>query len=86
MSKSARAKIVDAPEYGLKWGDKVEWTYSHALGGGSRTMRTLVGTFTGLSHHTRRHWQKYMAKQMAFVHFEGNKNNSRVPVSELKKI
>lgn len=86
MSRSARTKISSAPKYGLTWGDKVSWTYSHALNTKSRTDRTLVGKFTGLSHHTRRHWAKPYAKQLAFVHFEGNKNNSRVPVDELVKI
>ena len=56
----------------LKYVDKVEWTYMHALNSVARTPITKTGVVVGIG------------KIFVTVHFEGNKNKSRTaPVEEL---
>ena len=58
----------------IQYGDSVEWTYEHSLNSISRVMRTKRGKVVSVGN------------EFCYVHFEGNKNKSRVRKSELKKI
>ena len=63
---------------------RITWKYSHAYGLLGNATRTKRGYFIGKVAHTRRHWEKYRAVQMALVQFDGNKTVSQVPYHELK--
>lgn len=60
----------------------VRWQYGHCMGI-SRTQIVKVGTYLGRCRHTSKHWRKPGSKQMAWVHFDGNKRASKVPLEEL---
>lgn len=63
-------------------GERVRWQYRHCMGT-TTTQIVKVGTYLGKCRHTRKHWQKPWAKQLAWVQFNGNKSISRVPFVEL---
>lgn len=84
MSRSSRRKIDDAPKFGLKWGDEVQWTYDHSLGT-AYTRITKTGKFLGCVLHTRRYLMNGGVPK-GHVHFKGNYSRSKVPLSELVKI
>lgn len=67
----------------MKYGDKILWQYTHQ-NGRSRFERIKEGEFQAIARHTAIHWRKNNAAQMAWVHFKGNKNWSKVPLDELK--
>jgi len=68
----------------MKSGDMVVWQYWHTLNAWSHVRRSKRGSFVCRARHTRKHWQKDGARQMAWVHFEGNKRQSLVPLHELR--
>ena len=67
-------------------GDKVKWSYLHWLNSKSSVRRTKTGVFlrniktTKVDGGMRRDTAEY-----CHVHFEGNKNYSRVLISEVTK-
>ena len=63
---------------------RIAWTYDHHLNNRSSTRITKHGVFIGKVKHTKRHWNKLFAEQMAIVQFDGNKGTSKVPYDELK--
>ena len=65
----------------IEVGGRVKWTYRHHFSMAGR--RTKKGVFKGLCRHTARHWRKHGSKQMAWVHFDGNKWVSKVPMCEI---
>lgn len=64
-------------------GSRVFWNYYHALNSTSGIRRRKEGVFYGLCRHTIKHWKKIGSKQMAWVHFDSNKNLSKVPMCEI---
>lgn len=67
----------------MKYGDRIYWNYTHSTGR-ARFTRTKRGIYVSKARHTIKHWRKPNAKQMAWVHFIGNKNYSKVPLEELE--
>lgn len=86
MSRSARVRSDTTADGRLTWGDIISWTYDHALNSRSSTRITKVGKFCTVARHTRKHWRKIGAKQMVWVHFDGNMHRSLVPLDEIVKI
>ena len=62
---------------------KVTWEYG-GRGGLFPPHRVKRGYFIGKIKHTKQHWEKYRAVQMALVQFNGNKTVTQVPFHELK--
>ena len=58
---------------------RIKWQYVHCLGRNS-TIRVKTGHFIRLVKHRK----PYQKKAKAIVKFDGNKNNSVVPVNELR--
>lgn len=67
----------------IEVGGRVQWTYRHHLNTKSSVLLTKVGVFEGLCRHTVKHWRKHDSKQMVWVHFDGNKRASKVPMCEI---
>ena len=63
---------------------KIIWKFTHGYGLLGNATRTKRGIYFGKVKHTKRHWTKYRAVQMALVQFDGNKKVSRVPFHELE--
>jgi hypothetical protein len=63
-------------------GDRVAWSYLHCFGV-SRARITKKGVFLGLCRHTKKHWRKLGAVQMAHVVFDGNSRMSLIPLDDL---
>lgn len=70
----------------LRHGDRIKWTYYHALNYRTETYRTKHGIYWSTCRHTSKHWRHSDAEQMAWVQFDGNKRLSRVPLHELKEV
>jgi hypothetical protein len=66
----------------IKRGDRVSWAYEHHLNSRSSIMITKRGEYLGIVPRTYKH--QYDEK-LARVKFEGNKNYSKVPFSEIKR-
>jgi len=67
-------------------GDKVKWSYLHWLNSKSNVRRTKTGVF--LRNITTKKVDGGMRRDVTeycHVHFEGNKNSSRVLISEVTK-
>lgn len=64
----------------IKKGDRVIWCYLHHLNSKSTTLVNKHGTYIAKKKHTAR----YTGLQMAYVHFDGNKRYSSVPLCELE--
>ena len=62
----------------FKTGDLISWEYNHYFNGHSHTKKTKHGEYLGLI--------KYTKNKIALVKFQGNKSNSKVPLSELKRM
>ncbi|MCK4759957.1 MAG: hypothetical protein KAT69_07890 [Candidatus Aminicenantes bacterium] len=72
-------KIID--------GDKVQWTYIHHLNSKSSVRKTKVGKFIrGITSERVDGGSRITHVTYGLVHFEGNKNPSRVLISELTKV
>lgn len=67
----------------MKFDDRVFWQYTHQ-NGRSRFQRVKEGSFKGTARHTSKHWRHYSSVQMAWVHFDHNKNWSKVPLEDLR--
>lgn len=67
----------------MKKGDRILWQYTHATGSRTRFERVKSGVFMGVARHTSKHWRHNNAVQMAWVHFDGNKRWSKVPLEDL---
>ena len=65
----------------FKSGDRIIWTYRHSLNSKSKTYITKHGRYLGKRHHTYRFKGDC---QMAWVHFDGNKHKSCVPLYQLE--
>lgn len=65
-------------------GQRVVWYYDHHLNRISVIRSMKTGVYKGLCRHTTKHWNKFGSEQMAWVHFDGNKRQSRVCLSQLK--
>ena len=69
----------------FKKGDRIIWTYQHHLNSKSVTIRvkhgTLIREIVAKRHDTGMSWPEI---NYALVHFDGNKNLSRVPINELE--
>ena len=63
---------------------KIKWEYNHHLNNRSVVRLVKEGEYFGRVKHTYRHWEKFDARQMAVVKFEGNKRISFVPFEELQ--
>lgn len=63
----------------MKTGDKIKWQYTHHFNGKSRAERVKNGVFKRLIKHTVKH----KGKQLSVVQFDGNREQSRVPLAEL---
>lgn len=61
---------------------RAKWQYVHCMGV-SRIRRVKIGWYIRKCRHTSRHWGKPGAQQLAWVHWDGNKHDSKVPYSEL---
>ncbi len=70
----------------MKPGTKISWVYKHHLNNKSSVWRKKNGIYIGKVKHTRRHFEKIGAVQMAVVKFNNNKNTSRVPFDELEEL
>jgi len=70
----------------LKKGDRCKWQFTHNLNSRSSIERVKVGVYWGKARHTSKHWRHYGSVQMGWVHFDGNKNQSQVPLEEIQKI
>lgn len=62
------------------------WGYRHYLNTISSVSRAKFGTYIGLVNHYASHWYSRQNEQMAFVQFDGNKNISKVPLSQLEPL
>ena len=62
---------------------RVSWSYWHHLNSVSAIRYVKRGVFHGQVRHTKRYWRKDGARQLAVVHFDGNKHSSRVPFCDL---
>ena len=62
----------------------VIWRYRHHINSRSSLIRVKVGEYIGKRRHTRRHWSKIGAQQMAGVQFVDNKRMTFVPYDELE--
>ena len=60
--------------------DRVIWHYRDGC-----VPKSKVGIYKGTVRHTVKHWGQCGAVQMAWVHFEGNKNPVKVPLKDLVK-
>lgn len=69
----------------LKPGERVVYSYEHSLNGKSKTIITKHGTFARKVKHPRKYWLLSYRKQMAIVMLDGNKGESRVKYSQLKR-
>lgn len=69
----------------LKPGERVTYTYEHSLNGKSKTFITKHGIFAHKVKHPRKYFLLPYRKQMAVVKFIGNKNESRVDYSQLRR-
>ncbi len=70
----------------LERGQRVFWFYDHHLNTISIVRRRKSGIYHGVCRHTIKHWNKPDSEQMAWVHFDGNKRQSKVPLSELRSL
>jgi len=68
---------------GLQKGQRVSWFYDHHLNSRSVVRRRKMGVYWGRCRHTVKHWNKLGSEQMAWVHFDGNKRWSKIPLSEV---
>mgnify|MGYP001295633728 CR=1 FL=1 len=74
----------------FKKGDKIEWTYEHSLNRKSKTHITKTGIFIRvldmrkLSRARRIPQYNSEISSYAIVHFDGNKNPSKVLINELR--
>lgn len=66
----------------LKNGSRISWSYRHHLNSNSSTVIEKRGIYICRTRHTYR----YRGDQMAYVHFDGNKGYSKVPLRELKSL
>ena len=64
----------------MKHGDYITWKYLHHFNSRSRAWKTKWGIFI----RKVRHSANYTGKQMAVVQFNGNKGETRVPLSEVQ--
>ncbi|MDD4924305.1 MAG: hypothetical protein PHF74_05670 [Dehalococcoidales bacterium] len=62
---------------------RIKWIYWHSLNSKSKVQRVKEGEYYGKIKHTYKHWEKDGARQMACVHFDGNKHASFVPYNDL---
>lgn len=65
--------------------EKVIYSYEHSLNGKSKTVIHKHGVFIRKVKHPRKYWTILHRKQMAVVQFIGNKNESRVEYSQLRR-
>ena len=73
-------KIIEGNKTLFREKDKIEWSYEHHLNSKSSLILTKYGIFIRYIHHRGRD-QPF--RKMCFVHFEGNKNPSRVRVEDI---
>ena len=70
----------------FKKGDRIMWLYKHHLNSKSVTIRVKHGTYIrGITIQRRDGGMSWPETKYAYVHFDGNKNPSRVLIRELKK-
>lgn len=70
------------PYYKLAGKMRVSWKVGRMFKGRYINIHTKRGVYYGLvCHH-----QSYKGPQMAIVKFEGNKNTSRIPLSDIQRI
>lgn len=60
-------------------GDRIKWQYTHHLNSKSTTQRVKKGVYVRQVKDGEFNWTIY-----ALVHFDGNKNPSRVRMDELR--
>ena len=68
----------------MKKFDRVKWQYTHSLNSRSKVERVKFGIYYGRCRHTSKHWRHRDRVQMAWVHFDGNKRWSKVPLDDLR--
>jgi len=70
----------------MKKGQRVTWSYKHWLNSKSFTVITKTGTFLREGSSQRKVDVMSWPERFAIVHFDGNKNSSRVKLNEIKPI
>jgi len=67
-------------------GDCVKWTYKHYLNANSSTLITKRGKFIRKIHSVvGEMYNRHGVNEFCLVHFEGNKNPSRIRIEEIEK-
>ena len=80
--KKRLRRIIEGDKYLLKSGDIVTWSYRHHLNKKSSFINTKTGVF--LRSIPSRSKPDEWWFPMCLVHFEGNKNPSKVKIEELE--
>ena len=70
----------------FKKGDRIKWSYTHHLNSKSSKVITKKGVFLrGITIQRRDGGMSWPETEYCFVHFDGNKNPSRVLIEEVEK-
>lgn len=64
----------------------IRWQYRHYFNSRSSGIRVKYGVYLGKCRHTKIHWRKNNAEQMAWVIFVGNRTITKVPYDEVRFI
>ncbi len=78
-------EIIKGNKLLFKPGDEIQWTYEHTLNRKSSIMITKTGVFCRyIQSHYKDGGMRGIKTIFAYVRFEGNKNPSKIKITELE--
>ena len=83
--KKRLRKIIEGNKLLFEPGDKIQWTYRHMLNRKSSTLITKYGLFIKyITSNYKDGGSRGTHTVFCYVHFKGNKNKSKIKISELE--
>lgn len=77
--------MIGSLEMALKPNERIVYSYEHSLNSKSKTIIRKQGVFVRKVNHPRKYWTIFHRQQMAIVMLDGNRNESRVRIDQLRK-